>query len=725
MKRRAGRGAAPAQAAKGLERCPPATSLARVRRSASARVLAAVWLAAAALTLAAALARPAHAQGAAPASGVAPPAPAPPTAGGIAGAESETAGAAENSPEAAAADPEPGPGGAKFYETATVSARPLASATATVTVLTRQEIAESGVRTVAELLRFVPGLDVTTNGTRGGLSTVQMRGGKDSFSLLLLDGVPVNDPTYQVGDVFDLEGLPAAAVERIEIVRGPLSSIYGSTGLAGAINLITRQGRPGLPSAELEVGAGNAALRQLHGTLSGGLGRGGYAVGLGWEEESRRIARDSFRELDSCGSLNQPLGSAARLRLNGRYALWHGDDYPDSSGGPLLGSGRLRRSEHRETGLGGELSADSAAHPSKWTLSLYRHDLDRTSPAVGFLVPASDQTTAYSQLRAGGAVTLYQGERLHWSGGLDAERQDGENRSLLHLPPRQGGELHGDYTVGRTLLGAYSELLWAGERSTVELGARLDRPRGAGTRGGGGRQWSPRAGWSGQPGGGATRLHASAGRAFKLPSFFALASPRALGGNPGLRPETSFGADAGAEQTFAAARFTAGATLFYNRFRDLIDFDFQRFLHVNRSIVEAHGAELALTWRPAAPLSAAVNLTWQEVKDLRSHAPLLHRPRWVGGGRVDWRPLERLSLRLDAQAVSRSFDQELAVPGRDTVAGYPVIGFAAGWRLGSAAGAGWKLRGRVDNLADRHYQTLIGFPGPRRSLLVTLAYGGA
>src|SRR5688572_5952790 len=113
---------------------------------------------------------------------------------------------------------------ATFYSTATVEERPLSSATGSVTVLDREAIESSGARTVADVLRFVPGLDVASNGARGGFTTAQIRGGDPNFTLVLLDGVPLNDPTYQVGDVFNLEGLPADAVERVEIVRGPLSS---------------------------------------------------------------------------------------------------------------------------------------------------------------------------------------------------------------------------------------------------------------------------------------------------------------------------------------------------------------------------------------------------------------------------------------------------------------------------------------------------------------------
>jgi vitamin B12 transporter len=669
---------------------------------------------------------PAVAQSQSPAAAV------PPGSGNVAAASAGTDGAP--APSASAADSGGAPaapaaaadtgsatagpaGGAPvFYDTATIRARPLSSATASVTVVERQEVERSGARTIGELMRFIPGVDISTNGSRGGLTTAQLRGG-DEKSMVLVDGVPVNDDTYQVGSVFDLEGLPADAVERIEVVRGPLSSFFGSTGLAGVVNVITRQARPGPTAARLAAAGGNASLRQADGSVSGGAGPGAYLLGGGWEEESHRIARDGFRQLNLYGNLDEPVAEGARLRLSSRWSRWHGDDYPDASGGPLLGDGEPRRSEHREESLAGEVDFDGGGHPSRWNASVYRHALDRTSPAVLRQVPASTESTAFTQLRAGGAGTLLAGEHAQWSGGLDLGEERGDNRSLLQLP---FGGVRGDYRMTRRQLGAYSEALLQAGALTVELGGRLDRVTSPGRRlqGGARTEADPRLGLSWRLGGGATRLHASAGRAFKLPSFFALASPRALGGNPNLRPESGVGGDAGIEHRFAAARVDLDATLFYNRFRDLIDFDFQRFLHVNRSSVVAQGAELSLAWHATQRLSAALDATWQQVEDLTTHAPLRHRPRWVGGGHLDWQAGARLRLRLDTQAVSRYLDQQIPVPGRDSVAGYQVLGLGGSWQLANA----WQLRCRIDNLADRRYQVLIGFPGAGRALRLGLQY---
>lgn len=602
---------------------------------------------------------------------------------------------------------------ATFYSTATVRERPLSSATGSVAVLDREAIEASGARTVAELLRFVPGLDVTSGGTRGGLATAQIRGGDPNFTLVLLDGVPLNDATYQVGDVFDLEGLPAVAVERIEVVRGPLSSFYGSTGLAGVINIVTRQGGSGAPAFEAETAAGNSSLRQTNASVSGSLGTAAYFVGGTWEQEHERVAAERFEQENFHANLSAPLGRA-QLQLRSRYASWQGDDYPDASGGPRFGTGELRRSDHEEISLGSELhfgGSDPERH--KLSLALYRHDLDRTSPAIGFVVPASTETTQYTVARAGWSSVLISARGLRLSAGADVQREEGKNTSLLHLPPDFGGDIPGDYEITRTLPGAYAELIAERGDVVVEASSRFDAPENRAV------QWSPRLGMSWRPGGGPSRFHASAGRAWKQPSFFALASPPQLGGNPHLKPERVLGGDLGVDRDFAASRLDAGLTLFYNRFDDLIDFDFETFSHVNRSQVEARGAELSMGWRPSDHLTVHANATWQQVEDVTTHAHLRHRPKWVGGTRIDWLPAPRLDLQLDFQGVTQSFDEQIPVPERDTVGGYGIAGLAGTWRLADR----WQLHGRLDNLTGRDYETLIGFPGPGRSFRLGLRYG--
>jgi vitamin B12 transporter len=251
------------------------------------------------------------------------------------------------------------------------------------------------------------------------------------------------------------------------------------------------------------------------------------------------------------------------------------------------------------------------------------------------------------------------------------------------------------------------------ERGSVlfDLALRVDAASGDSV------QLHPHAGVVWRPGGGTTRLHVSGGRASKLPSFFALSSPAALGGNPALEPERTIGGEAGVATTLAGGRLELGAAYFLHEYRDLVDFDFDLFLHVNRAEVRTQGTELTVAWKPHRSLDLRAQATYVNAEDL-SGAPLLYEPHWLGSGRLTWRPHERLVLRIDLRAVSRYLDRQLTVPNRDTVDGRGLLGLAASWR----AGRGLTLRARADNLADRSYETLIGFPGPGRSLWAGLGW---
>jgi vitamin B12 transporter len=223
--------------------------------------------------------------------------------------------------------------------------------------------------------------------------------------------------------------------------------------------------------------------------------------------------------------------------------------------------------------------------------------------------------------------------------------------------------------------------------------------------------------WS--PGSGATRVRASAGRATRLPSFFALASPPALGGNPDLEPERTVGGDVGVEHRFRSAGLDLGASFFVNEYRDLIDFDFDQFLHVNRARVRTRGLEVSARWRPHPTLWLGAEVTRLDAEDLSDDAPpLLYEPRWRGEGTLTWQPGPRLSLRLSARAVDEYRDNQIPVPDRDRVPGFGLFGVAGSWRLSG----GWTLRARVDNLADLRYETLIGFPGAGRAFWVGLGW---
>jgi len=242
----------------------------------------------------------------------------------------------------------------------------------------------------------------------------------------------------------------------------------------------------------------------------------------------------------------------------------------------------------------------------------------------------------------------------------------------------------------------------------VEVGTRVDVPEGHDT------EVSPRVGVSFRTG--ATRLRASVGRGFKLPSFFALSVP--FFGNPDLDPETVVGADASVEHTFASAGLFVSLGVFQNQYEDLIDFDAPG-MFVNVPEVETRGVELAIDWQASQRLSVHANATRQHFDDSETGDPLTQRPDWIGGARVTWRVTERARWELDGQWVSEVFDYQLPI-GTDLRPGYQLYGST----LTVTMAPGWELHTRVDNLADKEYEPFLGFPGPDRSFLFGVRHSG-
>ena len=197
--------------------------------------------------------------------------------------------------EAASSPPDP----PVVYETATVEARALPSAVVSVTVVDADELAATAVRDAAEALLLVPGARVEAGAARGGLQAARLRGGDPNFTQVLLDGVPLNASTDSRGGSVSLGSLSAFEIDRIEIVRGPVSSVYGSSGLAGAIHLFTRRPEGPFWSAQLAGGTEDYAAAGLS---LGSRSRSADApqtsgeATFGVERDDERVADDLFEK---------------------------------------------------------------------------------------------------------------------------------------------------------------------------------------------------------------------------------------------------------------------------------------------------------------------------------------------------------------------------------------------------------------------------------------------
>ena len=415
----------------------------------------------------------------------------------------------------------------RIVVTADFEALPRDEVGSSVTTIEHEEIERRGYRTVLELLRTVPGVEVTHGGGPGKVATARVRGGDASQTLVLIDGVRVNDST--TGD-FDFADLLTDGIERIEIVRGP-QALWGSEAVSGVVAITTRRGAPGgrLGGA---VEGGSDDLFHARLAADGGGERADYALTAahfstdGVSHNSERAGNtevDPYENLTLSGRFGFALGEDGRLDLVSRYTRGENeldgflDDDPNALGTreavTLSASWRQEVSERfSQTVLLAGSDTNLLGEDPDSPFNVY--DIDARTLRV----------EARSTFRASEATTLV--------GGLSAEQRSGENV--------------GSFDESADLRSGFVHARWAlRDRYFLTAAARVDDHTSFGSE----LTW--RGTGSFRLGGSSTRLHASVGTAFRAPDLNELFFPFA--GNPELSPETSLGFDVGVEQAWRAA----------------------------------------------------------------------------------------------------------------------------------------------------------------------------
>ncbi|HEY6123511.1 MAG TPA: TonB-dependent receptor plug domain-containing protein, partial [Steroidobacteraceae bacterium] len=204
---------------------------------------------------------------------------------------------------------------------------------ANVTVLEREDFDVEKPAKLADVLRRVAGVHVDQVGGRGGTGSVYVRGADPNYTLVLIDGVRVNDPTNARGGSFDLSALDIADVERVEVARGPYSAIYGGDALAGVINIVTRHVPAAKSYASLDAMGGAYDTREIAVTAGGPAVGGDWNMGFSDTNEGEQVRGNHFESQRVSGNFNTELGAFTTLSVSGRYSESQREGFPDDSGG--------------------------------------------------------------------------------------------------------------------------------------------------------------------------------------------------------------------------------------------------------------------------------------------------------------------------------------------------------------------------------------------------------
>ena len=562
---------------------------------------------------------------------------------------------------------------------------------------------------LADALQTLADVQVQQPGGRGGMASIYLRGADPNFTVVMLDGVPLNDSTNSRGGAVNASEISPLGLERVELARGPLSSLYGSGALAGAIDLVVpggaaRHGGTVLAGAGLD--GEYTAMAQWHGPVAGGYGASLTAID---DNAGDPTPGGRFRGRSLTGKL-APLSGDDGARLLFRVADTQAEGFPDNSGGPRLAT--LRQVDHRdgeESLLAGRVRP---LHRGSASLELSASTLLREDHLITAGVapsafdpvglPAGEDRTRFQRDNAQAIARFEPAGGPQGLVGVAYQREKGRDAGLLDL---YGMSLPTDFQLTRETVSAFAEAGVVKDPWALDLGGRIDRPDGLG------RHATGRASlrYAGLIDG--LTLRASLGSGFKAPSFYALGNP--FVGNRDLKPETSRSAEVGFEWRFVEGS-RLSATVFSSRYADLIDFIPDPYPHLeNVSKVTSKGANAQLDLALSPRLSAGLDVTYADTRNAETDARLLNRPRWRAEATLDWKAGATLDARARYGHVGARGDYSVPT-GPVTLKAYDTLSLEADWRPIDKV----TLTAVVDNALDDGHEDAVGFPAPGRQVRV-------
>ncbi len=574
--------------------------------------------------------------------------------------------------------------------TASRVAETVDDALANVSVITRADLDASVARDVLDVLRLEAGIDLYRTGGAGQQTSLFLRGTNANQVLVLIDGVRAGAATT---GAFAFEQLPLDAVERIEIVRGPRASYWGSDAIGGVIQIFTRKLEG--PRVALGYGSWNEAAG------SAGIGHWNGADGYSVQVGARHISGFSATNPGICNGPDDPYciynpdhDGFRKTSLSARFA--------HAVGGDQVLSASVLRSEGQsdfdqgysdviEQTTGINLEGDvSTTWRQRLALGQAREDLS-TPTFYSLYLTRRNSLLWQNEIRIG--------ENQRLIAGIDLVHDEGETRDTSSDAPR--------YRDGRTNRAAFSG--WRTTRGALdgEVSLRLDDNSvfGGATTG------SLAAGWRiAEP----LRVYANLGQGFRSPTMNELFDPGYGGyfaGNPDLQPERSHGAELGLDYAFAANQ-QLRASLYSTQLRDLISFTGVDNRAENIARARIRGIELGYRFEARA-WSARATYTWQDPRNADSGEVLVRRARQKASALAERRFGERFSGGVEIVAAGRRSDV-----GGVQLPGYAIVNL----RLRRTLGPDWALSARLENLGDRDYELVRGYNTPGRSAFLELVW---
>jgi vitamin B12 transporter len=588
-------------------------------------------------------------------------------------------------------------------EVVTPTRTPIAatSSGSSVTVISEQDIQLGQQQSVAEVLRQVEGLDVVRQGGPGGLTSVFMRGSNSQHTKVLLDGIPINDPSSATRG-FDFSTLMVDNIERIEVVRGPQSTVYGSDAIGGVINILTKRGEGPL-SVRASLMGGSYGTHNEGFNASGGNDKFYYSFGASYidtdgisaaSEALGNTEKDNYINATFSGRFGWTPSELLNVDYVARYvdadaktdAFDFGTGLPFDAPGANLTEAFYQRIQLQSLAMDGLIRQRVGFN---WT----EYDRGDTSP-FAFVPSFVGQTRELDYLAD---LVLLHNNVL--TVGFNHQNEQAAT-----------GGMFGNPRVTQNLTGVFLQdqiTLW--DRWFTTVGVRWDEHSTAGDA------FTYRATTLYKLPCLSGAFHGTLGTGFRAPS---LAENLFQFGNPDLRPETSKGWDLGWRQEFCCGRVVVDATYFRNEFQDLIVFDLNAQSLENVGQASTSGVEVVALWEVSPCWTLSGTYTRTDTRNIDT------------GNELDRRPQDKATVGLTGYFLDRKADVRASLlyvgdrrdgtdpPTRSErrLDDYVTVNLAMAYRPRCRH----EIFVRVDNLFDAHYQEVFGYGVPGIS-----AYGGA
>ena len=582
--------------------------------------------------------------------------------------------------------------------TATRIPTPEIQVASSMTVVTAEDIAARQERTLPDVLKDVPGLNVVQSGGPGAQTSVFMRGTDSNHTKVLVDGIDVSDPSNP-NATFDFGQFLTQDIERVEVLRGPQSGLYGSDAIGGVINIITKSGQGPLRAALSAEGGSFDTFNQT-GSISGSEDQFHYSANvehfhsgetpvtpldlLAPGEQRIDDYYDNFTASTKLGlDVTQDFDLGLVARYTNTHLFYTGQDYnvfptiPDA-----------QQSESNTNEYYGRITAH---------LTSFDGVLSQT---LGVAYTRNETATLQPQT----PETVDTGDRVKvdWQGAIKVSSA----HTLLLGAEDSLEEISQPISATTRIASGYAELQsQLAEHWFSALNVRYDANDRFGDKVT--YRFAPTYVNTDTE----TKLKASVGSGFKAPSLSELFQnfPPYFYADPNLKPESSTGYDAGFEQGLANNTIRFGATAFYNRIRDLITSNLTDTSYANIGKATTEGIESFVSYQPIKQLVLRVDYTFTEASDDILHQELVRRPKNKGTFNAEWHATDALLFDVNVLSVGTWVDgnRDFSIPRLDAPP-YTTVNLATSYDLNARVA----VFARIDNLFDRHYENPVGFLQP-------------